>query len=217
MQLIIGNKNYSSWSLRAWLMVNKAELTFEEILLPLDTPEFYREITKFNPAAKVPTLVDNKVTVWDSLAICEYINETYMNGRALPKDPVERAYARSISAEMHSGFNALRNEMPMNIRATRFIELSEQALKDIQRIDQIWSNQMNMVDGGCGWLFEKWSIADMMFAPVVMRFKTYQVKLSPLAQQYLDFVLTDPDLNRWIDEALKETLIVEIDEAGIDV
>ena len=217
MQLVIGNKNYSSWSLRAWLMASKAKLNFEEILLPLDTEEFYNEIVKYNPAAKVPVLIDGEVTVWDSLAICEYINDTYLDGHALPKSPIDKAYARSVASEMHSGFNAVRNEMPMNIRATRFVELSEQALIDIKRIDDIWAKQIDNSGGAGSWLFGEWSIVDMMFAPVVMRFKTYQVKLSPSAQTYLDFVLADPDLNAWISEALKETQIVELDEAGADV
>ncbi len=110
MQLVIGNKNYSSWSLRAWLMASKAKLNFEEILLPLDTEEFYNEIVKYNPAAKVPVLIDGEVTVWDSLAICEYINDTYLDGHALPESPIAKAYARSVASEMHSGFNAVRNE-----------------------------------------------------------------------------------------------------------
>lgn len=217
MKLIIGNKNYSSWSLRAWLMASKAGLDFTEVLLPLDTDIFYREIVKYNPAKKVPTLVDGSTLVWDSLAICEYINETYLDGRALPTSPIQRAKARSIAAEMHSGFQALRNEMPMNIRAKRKVELSDAAKRDIERVDQIWSGQMKEFEQAESWLFGDWSIADMMYAPVVMRFKTYGIALSQDAQRYMDFVLTDPLLNRWIQEALKETSIVEADEAGIDI
>jgi glutathione S-transferase len=197
-------------------MASKARLDFSEVLLPLDTEEFYREIVKYNPAQKVPTLVDEDVIVWDSLAICEYINDVYLDGLALPRDPKNKAKARSIAAEMHSGFNAVRNELPMNIRATRFVELSENALADIKRIDQIWADQMKTLGGDSGWLFGEWSIADMMFAPVVMRFKTYDIALSPEATSYLNFVLSDADLNRWIEDAKQETLIVDADEAGTD-
>lgn len=217
MQLIIGNKNYSSWSLRAWLMAAKSNLSFDEVLLPLDTEEFYREIKKYNPASKVPTLIDDNVVVWDSLAICEYINDNYLDGSALPKNKKSKALARSISSEMHSGFTALRNELPMNIRATRKVELSENALSDIKRVDEIWAEQIKNIDPDGCWLFGDWSIADIMFAPVVLRFKTYQIELSPMATKYMDFVLKDPVLNQWISDALKETLIVDMDEAGIDV
>jgi len=198
-------------------MVSKAKISFEEILLPLDTKKFYQEIRKYNPAEKVPTLLDNNMVIWDSLAICEYINDNYLDGHALPKTVKEKAMARSISAEMHSGFNAVRNELPMNIRATRSVKLSAQALKDIARIDEIWANQMGNTSGNGHWLFGDWSIADMMFSPIIMRFKTYQIEVSPAAKKYMDFVLNDPDLNQWIADALKETAIVEIDEAGDDV
>lgn len=217
MQLIIGEKNYSSWSLRAWFMVAKAGLDFQEVPLPLDTEQFYREIVKYNPAAKVPTLIDNDITVWDSLAICEYVNETYLNGNAWPSTPKLRAKARAIASEMHSGFNAVRNEMPMNIRAKRHVDLSDDAIKDIIRIDKIWSQQMDNYAEKGGWLFGDWSIADVMFVPVIMRFKTYQVQLSEKSQAYMAFVLKDPELNRWIADALKETTIVAMDEAGVDV
>ncbi len=217
MQLIIGEKNYSSWSLRAWFMIAKAGLDFQEILLPLDTEQFYREIVKYNPAEKVPTLIDNDITVWDSLAICEYVNETYLNGNAWPSTPKLRAKARAIASEMHSGFNAVRNELPMNIRATRHVDLSDDAIKDIIRIDKIWSQQMDNYAEKGGWLFGDWSITDVMFIPVIMRFKTYQVQLSEKSQAYMAFVLKDPELNRWIADALKETTIVAMDEAGVDV
>lgn len=217
MRLIIGNKNYSSWSLRAWLMASKAGLSFDETKLPLDTQRFYCEIAALSPTRKVPTLIDDEITVWDSLAICEYINDTYLSGSAWPSDPQLKATARAISAEMHAGFNAVRSELPMNIRATRQVTLSPDALKDIERIDQIWSERMLAHKQGAGWLFGSWSIADMMFAPVVLRFKTYQIELSDKAAAYRDFLLQDANLKAWIEEALIETEIVEMDEAGTDI
>ena len=219
MQLYIGNKNYSSWSLRAWLMLAKSDVSFEEVQLELDTEHFYQALESVTPTLKVPTLVDGNITVWDSLAICEYINETYLNGTGWPQEPATRAKARALACEMHSGFMALRNEMPMNIRAKRAIELTLAAKKDIARIDAIFSQCMqatNSIDSG-GWLFGQWSIADMMFAPVVLRLVTYGIEMSAPSQAYMKHVRACPDLNRWIDAALQETQIVAIDEAGVDI
>ncbi|PSU49145.1 glutathione S-transferase [Photobacterium frigidiphilum] len=228
MKLIIGNKNYSSWSLRGWLMLAKNGLEFEVVQLPLFTKRFYEELSEISPALKVPVLIDQiqdgqiksaqDTVIWDSLAICEYINEQYLSGSAWPQTIQDRAKARSIAAEMHSGFSALRNEMPMNCRAKRTLALSELALKDIARIDQIWSEQMslntNKIDGD-GWLFGKWSIADCMFAPVVFRFVTYGVKVSPSAEQYMQRALASTEMQQWLADALTETDIVEEDEAGM--
>ncbi|MBE0363657.1 glutathione S-transferase [Pseudoalteromonas ulvae UL12] len=219
MQLYIGNKNYSSWSLRAWLMLAKSGISFEETQLELDTEHFYQALKQVTPTLKVPTLVDGDVTVWDSLAICEYINETYLNGSGWPQEPAQRAKARALACEMHSGFMALRNEMPMNIRAKRMVELSSTAKKDIARIDDIFSQCMQATqstDKG-SWLFGQWSITDMMFAPVVMRLITYAIEMSAPSQAYMKHVLACPDLNRWIDAALQETQIVAIDEAGVEI
>lgn len=228
MKLIIGNKNYSSWSLRGWLMLAKNGLEFEVVQLPLFTQRFYDELARISPVLKVPVLIDQiqdgqiksaqDTVIWDSLAICEYINEQYLSGSAWPQTIQDRAKARSIAAEMHSGFSALRNEMPMNCRAKRTLALSEPALKDVACIDQIWSEQMslntNKTDGD-GWLFGKWSIADCMFAPVVFRFVTYGVKVSPLAEQYMQRALASTEMQQWLADALAETGIVEEDEAGI--
>ncbi|MGF1791956.1 glutathione S-transferase family protein [Photobacterium profundum] len=247
MKLIIGNKNYSSWSLRGWLMLAKNGLEFEVVQFPLFTKRFYEELSVISPALKVPVLIDQiqdglikhgqiksgsvksvqkqsatrakgqDTVIWDSLAICEYINEQYLSGSAWPQTIQERAKARSIAAEMHSGFSALRNEMPMNCRAKRTLALSESALKDVARIDQIWSEQMsyNINKADDGWLFGKWSIADCMFAPVVFRFVTYGVKVSPLAEQYMQRALASTEMQQWLADALTETDIVEEDEAGI--
>ncbi|MDP2572413.1 glutathione S-transferase family protein [Vibrio penaeicida] len=217
MLLVIGNKNYSTWSLRAWLILYKSEVKFEENLIQLDTPEFYTLIKKFSPAQKVPTLVDGALTVWDSLAICEYINDSYMSGTAWPEDTAQKTKARSLASEMHSGFVALRNEMPMNIRARRSIDLSQAAKADIARIDQIWSEQFRAFGDKGGWLFGRWSIADAMYAPVALRFQTYGIELSPEAQAYQEHVISCDATKIWIEDALKEEEIVNKDEAGTSV
>lgn len=215
MQLFIGNKNYSTWSLRAWYLMSKFNVLFDETQLVLDTPDFYNELQNHFTVQKVPALIDGDLNVWDSLAICEYINDAYLSGAAWPKNTIQRAQARSISAEMHSGFMALRNEMPMNIRATRNVELSAAAKKDIARIDDIFATQQAVYPNA--WLFGDFSITDAMYAPVVLRLKTYQISLSPLAEQYCQYVMSCPVLQDWITQALTETDIVECDEAGVEV
>ena len=217
MDLYIGNKNYSTWSLRAWLLIAKYDLTFTEHKLKLETEEFANVLKTVAPIAKVPVLIDNKTTVWDSLAICEYINESYLSGDAWPKQAAHRAKARALANEMHSGFTALRSEMPMNIRATRQLNLSIEAQKDITRIEQIWTEQINEFGGQEGWLFGKWSIADAMFAPVALRFKTYGIKLNETASQYMQQVLNCNTVKQWIGDALNETEIVQMDEAGQEI
>ena len=212
MQLFIGNKNYSSWSLRAWYLMSKFDVEFSETQLVLDTPDFYSELKKTFAVQKVPALIDGDLQVWDSLAICEYINDAYLSGAAWPKYITQRAKARALSAEMHSGFMALRSEVPMNIRATRKVDLSSEALKDIARIDEIFAQQQDVFPNE--WFFGDFSIADAMYVPIVLRLKTYQITLSPEAQQYCDFVMRCPVLQAWITQALTETDIVECDEAG---
>ncbi|MGR5134357.1 glutathione S-transferase family protein [Vibrio alfacsensis] len=212
MQLFIGNQNYSSWSLRAWLIFSQFKLDVEVTKLKLFTDEFYKTLADITPTAKVPTLVDGEVTVWDSLAIFEYVNEQYLQGKAWPSNVTERAKARSIAAEMHSGFFDLRNELPMNIRALRKVDLSVGALSDIARIDAMWAEQVAQYPDG--WLFGEWSIVDAMYAPVALRFQTYGVELSKGAAAYQQKVLASASLQQWLEEASKETDIVEEDEAG---
>lgn len=215
MQLYIGNQNYSSWSLRGWLIFAQHDREVEVIKLPLFKPEFYQTLQKITPTTKVPTLVDNNIVVWDSLAILEYINENYLNGQAWPNDPNHKAKARALACEMHSGFTALRHEMPMNCRAIRRINLSEAARYDIARIDQMWSQQMSKFPES--WLFGEWSITDAMYAPIALRFQTYQIPLSSLARQYQQKVINSPAVQRWLYEASLETDIVQEDETGKDV
>lgn len=212
MKLIIGNKNYSSWSLRPWLLISTFKLEFEEIQESLQQAGLKSRLGKYSPTSRVPVLIDESLTVWDSLAICEYVSEKYLAHRGWPKDQALRAEARSICAEMHAGFMGLRSELPMNCRAIRTVELSASALQDIARIDQIWSKCLEENNGP--WLFGEFSIADCFYAPVVMRFKTYGISLSKTASEYQAFFLQHSELNRWVEAAQAETEIVPEDEAG---
>ncbi|MDE3273713.1 glutathione S-transferase family protein [Pseudoalteromonas sp. G4] len=214
MDLYIANKNYSTWSLRAWILLKKFNLDFNEHNLKLETDDFTKTLSNIAPIAKVPVLIDNNITVWDSLAICEYINETYLSNQGWPSDPSHRVKARALAAEMHSGFNSLRNQLPMNIRAKRKVALTQQSLADIARIEQIFSEQHAQFEQQGGWLFGEWGIVDAMYAPVALRFKTYGITLNASASAYMNKVLSCEVLAEWITDALKETEIVAMDEAG---
>ncbi len=216
MKLVIGNKNYSSWSLRAWLLLAKSELEFEEIPESLERENVKGTLTErlkqYSPTGRVPVLIDGETTAWDSLAICEYVSEKYLSGEGWPAEEPLRAEARSVCAEMHAGFMGLRSELPMNCRASRIVTLSEAALQDIVRIDDIWSTCMERNPNT--WLFGKFSIADCFYAPVVLRFKTYGISLSDSATQYQNFLLRDAALRKWVDAGKAETEILPEDEAG---
>lgn len=214
MDLYIANKNYSSWSLRVWLVLKKFNLSFTEHNLKLETPSFSDTLAAIAPIAKVPVLVDGSTTIWDSLAICEYINETYLSNKGWPSDQQQRAKARALAAEMHAGFNSLRNQLPMNIRAKRKVELTAQSQNDIARIEQIFSEQHTLFQHKGGWLFGDWGIVDAMFAPIALRFKTYGISLNTPATAYMHKVLSCSVLAEWITQALQETEIVQMDEAG---
>lgn len=172
MKLIIANKNYSSWSLRGWLTLKAFDVPFEEIKLSLFTEDFYNTLSLYSPVKKVPVLVDGDLSVWDSLAIAEYVNETCLSGKGWPAEPKKRAVARSVVAEMHSGYSALRNEMPMNCRAKRKIELSRMAQQDIKNICHLWENLRSQHKDQGPYLFGEFSLADAYFAPVAFRFET---------------------------------------------
>ncbi|ETX12350.1 glutathione S-transferase [Marinomonas ushuaiensis DSM 15871] len=217
MKLIIGNKNYSSWSLRGWLALKAFNVPFEEVKLSLISKSFYTELAKHSPAGKVPVLVDGDLNVWDSLSICEYINEEYLQGKGWPEDKNKRAVARSIVADMHSGLFGIRGEMPMNCRAKRHLELSEKALKEIQTLDGIWSRLRTENASNGAYLFGEFSLADVFFAPVIFRFTTYKVAVSDTAQAYMANMLAHPSMQEWLEDALAETEIIDADEAGEDI
>ncbi len=215
MELVIGNKNYSSWSLRPWLLLSHFDIPFDEIKVLLFEENTHQHLAEYSPTFKVPVLIDNDITVWDSLAICEYISEAYLKGKGLPESQSDRAICRSYCAEMHSGLEFLRTAMPMNCRASRRVHLDDKTLKDIHRVDGMWQDALNRHDGE--WLFGEFTIADCMFAPVASRFATYQIDISDTSQQYVDRLLTLPSMRRWYESALKEKEVIGEDEAGTDI
>jgi len=206
--LVIGNKNYSSWSMRPWVTLTAFEIPFKEIRICLDQPDTATRIAEYSLAGRVPILIDRDLTVWDSLAICEYLAEQYKEQNLWPHDPAARASARSICAEMHSSFSALRSSMSMDIRASRPGEgRTMQAQADIGRISEIWEECLSNY-GAHQFLFGEFSIADAFYAPVVMRFQTYGVFLAPALQAYMERVIAHPAVARWIDEAKAEPEIL---------
>lgn len=214
MKLVIGNKNYSTWSLRPWVLLSHFDVPFTEVIESLSPESLSERLAQYSDSKKVPVLVHNELNVWDSLAICEYVSEQYLHGRGWPKDVSQRATARAVSAQMHSGFSAIRNEMPMNIRAKRTIELSDDAKKEINQMQLLWHRLLQ--NSGGPWLFGDFSIADCMFIPVVLRFNTYGITLLPSTENYRDTVMANAAVNSWIDAALMETEIIEVDETGED-
>ncbi|TVS09939.1 MAG: glutathione S-transferase family protein [Gammaproteobacteria bacterium] len=211
--LYIGNRNYSSWSLRAWLGLRFMGMDFDSERLPLDTPEFHDRIRSISAASRVPVLHVGDRVVWDSLAICEYAAERARRG-SWPEDERLRTHARCSVAEMHSGFGALRSARPMNIRARRQVNLSAAVERDIERMVGLWCEALTLHTGASGWLYGERSIADAFFAPVLLRFLTYGVPVPELCQPWMQQLLEDADLQAWCVEALEETEIVEADEAG---
>lgn len=208
--LVIGNKNYSSWSLRPWLAIKQAGLTFDEIRIPLCQTGSAEEIRKYSPAGKVPILLHGSITVWDSMAICNYLAEQFPGLAWWPRKQNARAIARSISAEMHSGFMALRQHMPMNIRASLLGQghLPE-VMIDIERVKQIWVSCREQFQDDGDFLCGPFSIADAMYAPVVFRFLTYGVTLDHTCQAYVDSMLALPALQEWIAAGKAETEVIE--------
>ena len=211
LQLVIGNKNYSSWSMRPWLALRANRIAFEEVFIPLYTGEAdKKKILGFTRSGKVPVLIDGEVTIWDSLAIIEYAAERFAEARLWPEDRAARARARSISAEMHSGFAALRNECGMNLhRPVGAIALSAAASADIARIQQIWTECRERYGKTGPFLFGAFGGADAMFAPVVHRFRTYAVEVAPAARDYMDAMMSLPAFDEWTRAALAETLVIE--------
>lgn len=212
-RLVVGNYNYSSWSLRAWLALRKAGAGFTVVRLPLDTAQFRERIGELSPTGRVPVLHHGERVVWDSLAIAEYASETFADGRLWPADAGARATGRSASAEMHSGFPILRARMPMNVRAHgRRVGLDAALNEEIARIAGLWTDCLERYGGP--WLLGGFSIADAMFAPVASRFHTYGVELPEPAAAFRDHVLADPDMAEWIAEARAEPETIAREERG---
>jgi glutathione S-transferase len=212
LKLVIGNKNYSSWSMRPWLALRANNIPFEEIFVPLYTDDKADKdrLLSFSGAGKVPALIDSGVTVWDSLSIIEYLAEKFPQAALWPEDRAARAHARSISAEMHSGFMALRNECGMNLhRPIRAVALSDDANANVARIQAIWAECHQRYGKAGPFLFGAFSGADAMFAPVVHRFRTYAIEVKGDARHYVEAMNALPAFQQWTREALAETLLIE--------
>jgi glutathione S-transferase len=210
--LVIGNKNYSSWSMRPWLALRASNIPFEEVFIPLytDNPADKQRILSFSRAGKVPSLVDGDITVWDSLAIIEYLAERFPQAKLWPEDRAMRAHARSISAEMHSGFVPLRSECGMNLhRPVGAIALSADAKANVARVEEIWRDCRQRYGKGGPFLFGVFTGADAMYAPVVHRFRTYAIEVGAEARAYMETMMALPALREWTEAGLAETLRIE--------
>lgn len=213
--LVIGNRNYSSWSLRAWFFLARSGVPCETLRLPLDTPEFRRRIGDFSPSGRVPVLIDGECRVWDSLAICEYAAERWPGADGWPPTPAARACARSISCEMHAGFAALRAELPFNCRARgRRVTPGPAARRDIERVLAIWRDARRRFGGGGPWLFGEFGIADAMYAPVALRFLTYGVAVDDACAAWMATVTGDPMMTDWLAAAAAEPETIAAEERG---
>jgi len=213
LSLLIGNRNYSSWSLRAWLLMKHAGVEFNERVVALDQPGTREQLELDSPSGRVPVLQHGELRIWDSLAICEYVAE--LTGTCWPRTREARAVARAVSAEMHSGFTTLRSLWPMNARArNRRTAVSPALEADIERIDEMWNDCRGRFGAGGNWLFGEYSVADAMYAPVVLRFNTYGARISQTARWYMASVLEDAPLQEWLQAAKQEPWIIAADEVG---
>lgn len=209
-KLYVGNRNYSSWSIRGSLLVRQSGLPCDEVVIPLDTDEFHARIGALSPTGRVPVLHAGGAVVWDSLAIAEFLHEQHPDAGLWPADALARALARSVSAEMHSGFQALRSAMPMDMRGRHSVPRTPELDDDIARIDVIWTQCREAHGRGGRFLFGAWSAADAMYAPVVSRFRTYGVELSRVAADYAAAVWQWPALASLAAEAAAEPWSLEL-------
>jgi len=205
--LVIGNKAYSSWSLRAWFLMKQAGIAFDEVRIPLYQDGHVAKIRGYSAAGKVPVLIDGGITVWESLAVCEYLAERHPDKHLWPEDRGTRAYGRAISTEMHAGFAVLRAKMGMNVRRSMpAVPMTPELAADIARVETIWNESLRRYDGP--FLLGTFSIADAMFAPVATRFKTYSTALSATSQRYADRLLALPAMKEWYAAAAAEAEIL---------
>jgi glutathione S-transferase len=213
LHLIIGNKNYSSWSFRPWLAMKVAGIQFDETVISLNAADFKTRLTALGGSGRVPVLSDTAVRVWESLAILEYLAEKFPSARLWPEQPAARAHARAIASEMHAGFVSLRRHLPMNVaRPVKVRALDAGAAKDVARIDAIWSECRGKYGAGGPFLFGPFSAADAMFAPVVWRFHTYAAEANPTALSYMRAVMALPAWHEWREAARRETWVLAEDE-----
>src|SRR5438034_9794083 len=214
--LLIGNKNYSSWSLRPWIAMKVAGIAFEEIVIPLYEPGSRERVLTVSPTGKVPALVDGDIHVWESLAILEHLAERFPQARLWPLERAARGHARAIAAEMHAGFGALRRHCPMNMRRSmKPRELTAEVAADIARIDALWTNCRTRFGADGAFLFGAFGAADAMYAPVVSRFQSYAVEVAPAARRYMEAVTALPAWAEWMAAALQEPWIMPANELEI--
>src|SRR5512143_117562 len=209
--LYVGNRNYSSWSLRGTLLVRQSGIPCKEVVIPLDTDETTAQIAAVSPSGRLPALHIDGLVVWDSLAIAEFLHERNPAAGLWPQDAAARALARSASAEMHAGYMALRSQMPMDIRGKHNVPSTDEVRDDVARIDALWNTCRAAHGRGGDYLFGAWCAADAMYAPVVSRFRTYGVELSPVARRYADAVWQWPALVSLVAEATAEPWSLDLD------
>ncbi|HQS08512.1 MAG: glutathione S-transferase [Rhizobiales bacterium 24-66-13] len=213
LKLIIGNKNYSSWSMRPWLALRAAGIAFEEQRIAIGTDAFKAALAPLGTAGRVPVLVDGEIPVWDSLAIIEHVAETHPSRPLWPARPAARAFARSVSAEMHASFHHLRRHLPMNLwRPVELRDLPEGVARDVARVTAIFREARQRFGGGGDFLFGAFCAADAMFAPVATRLRTYAVPLDEVSAAYVAAVHAQPDFVAWKAEALRESEVLAEDE-----
>jgi glutathione S-transferase len=212
-KLIIGNKNYSSWSLRPWIAMKVAGIAFDEEVISLDAHDFKARVGQISPAGKVPVLAEGNVHIWESLAILEYLAEKYSGAHLWPADPGARALARAISAEMHAGFVPLRRHLPMNMsRPVLPRQLTPEVEANVRRVDAMWTDCRTRYGANGPFLFGGFSAADAMYAPVVSRLHTYAVKVSEAVRAYMDAMMALPAWGEWRAAALAEHWVLPEDE-----
>ncbi len=213
LHLVIGNKNYSSWSFRPWLAMKVARIAFEETVISLDAPDFKARLTALSGAGKVPVLIDGDTHVWESLAILEYLAEKFFSAALWPEHSQARAHARAIASEMHAGFLPLRRQLPMNVRRpVRPLALDDGAAANVARIDAIWSECRSRFGAGGPFLYGAFGAADAMYAPVVSRFHTYAVEVNVAVRAYMRAVMALPAWSEWRDAARREPWVLPEDE-----
>jgi glutathione S-transferase len=213
LKLVIGNKNYSSWSFRPWIAMKVAGIAFEEEVISLNAADFKPRVTAISGTGKVPALADGGVHVWESLAILEYLAEKYPHAQLWPADPAARAHARAIAAEMHAGFVPLRRHLPMNMwRPVIRRELPPEVQANVRRIEAIWTDCRARCEADGAFLFGRFGAADAMYAPVVSRFHTYAVEVGPVARAYMDAMMALPAWREWQTAALAEPWVLPEDE-----
>lgn len=209
LKLILGNKNYSSWSLRPWIAMRNAGLEFTEEVIPLYEPGSAEKVLKYSPTGKVPVLIDGDMAIWESLAILDHLADRFPKIHMWPADPAARARARAVAAEMHAGFAPLRRHCPMNMRRVRKKrELTAEVAADVRRIEQIWTECRSRFGQGGPFLFGTFGAADAMYAPVVSRFHSYAIGVGAAAEEYMAAVMALPAFKEWRDAGVAEPWVM---------